>query len=189
MKAKLRWILLLISLPALLFGQSSGKLVGVVKDKGTNEPLPGVNISLEGTTMGAASDVDGYFVILNVPVGTYTVRANFIGYQDVFMEKVRVSADVTAEVNFNLSETAIEGQAVVITAEKPLVEKHITQSVSLVTSDDLENMPVRGFNNVIATQNSVVVQDGNVHIRGGRHDEVGYYIDGASSIDPLTNTQ
>lgn len=189
MKAKLRWILLLISLPALLFGQSSGKLVGVVKDKGTNEPLPGVNISLEGTTMGAASDVDGYFVILNVPVGTYTVRANFIGYQDVMMEKVRVSADVTAEVNFSLSETAIEGQAVVITAEKPLVEKHVTQSVSLVTSDDLENMPVRGFNNVIATQNSVVVQDGNVHIRGGRHDEVGYYIDGASSIDPLTNTQ
>lgn len=181
--------LLLAILPSFLFAQSSGKLVGVVTDKSNGEALPGVNVSLDGTTFGAATDVDGYFVILNVPVGIYDIRADFIGYQGVVVAGVRISADVTSEINFELSEAAIEGQAVVITAEKPLVEKHVTQSVSLVTSEDLENIPVRGFNNVIATQNSVVVQDGNVHIRGGRHDEVGYYIDGASSVDPLTNTQ
>ena len=180
---------LLALMPFWAFSQSVGKIVGVVEDKASGEVLPGVNVSLEGTTYGAATDIDGYYVILNVPVGTYEVRASFIGYQEIVYKGVRVSAGVTAEQNFSLEEAAIEGQAVVVTAEKPLVEKHITQSVSLVTSEDLENMPIRGFNNVIATQNSVVVQDDNIYIRGGRDDEVGYYIDGASSVNPLNNTQ
>ena len=187
-----KFLLLIVSvflLPMLVFGQSSGKIVGVVKDANTGDPLPGVNVVIEGTTLGAASDVDGYFVILNVPVGIYDIKASFIGYKEVTMSGVRVSADITTEVNFDLEEAAIEGEAVVVTATRPLVEKHVTQSVSLVTSEDLENIPVRGFNEVIATQNSVVVQDNNIYIRGGRPDEVGYYIDGASSVDPLTNTQ
>ncbi len=178
----------LMALPFFLFGQSSGKIVGVVTDKANGEPLPGVNINLEGTTFGAATDVDGYYVILNVPVGVYDIRASFIGYGDVIKEGIRVSASTTREVNFELAEAAIEGQAVVITAERPLVEKHVTQSVSLVTSDELENIPVRGFNEVMALQNSVVVQDGEVFIRGGRSDEVGYYLDGASSTSPVSNT-
>jgi hypothetical protein len=180
---------LLALMPFWAFSQSIGKIVGVVKDKASGETLPGVNVSLEGTTYGAATDIDGYFVILNVPVGTYDVRASFIGYQEIVYKGVRVSAGKTTEQNYSLDEAAIEGQAVVVTAEKPLVDKNVTQSVSLVTSEDLENMPIRGFNNVVATQNSVVVQDGNIYIRGGRDDEVGYYIDGASSVNPLNNTQ
>ena len=85
--------------------------------------------------------------------------------------------------------TTIEGQSVIVITEKPLVEKHVTQSISLVTSEDLENIPVRGFDNVMALQNSVVVQDGLIHIRGGRNEEVGYFIDGVSSLNPLNNTQ
>jgi outer membrane receptor protein involved in Fe transport len=181
--------ILLAIVPFFTFGQSSGKIIGVVKDVSSGELLPGVNVSLEGTTFGAASDVDGYYVILNIPVGVYDVRASFIGYKDVTLKGIRVSAGVTAEANFTLEETAIEGQAVIITAQRPLVEKHVTQQVNLVTSEDIENIPVRGFNDLIATQNSVVVQDNNVHIRGGRTDEVGYYVDGAYSTDPLTNTQ
>ena len=182
------WVVLL-AMPVMLFAQSSGKIVGVVKDKSSGEPLPGVNVFITGTTLGAATDVDGFYVILNVPVGVYDIQASFVGYQEVVLSGIRITADKTSEANFDLGEAAIEGQAVVITAEKPLVEKYTTQSVSLVTSEDLENIPIRGFNNVIATQNSVVLQDGNIHIRGGRPDEVGYYIDGASSVNPLNNTQ
>ncbi len=191
MRQKLLFItvLLLFSIPVYLFGQSAGKIVGVVTDKSSGEPLPGVNISIEGTTYGAATDVDGFYVILNVPVGVYDVRADFIGYGEIVQSGLRVSASVTTELNFELEEAAVEGQAVVVTAAKPLVEKHVTQSVSLVTSEDLENIPVRGFNSVMSLQNSVVVQDGNVHIRGGRNEEVGYYIDGAASNNPLSNTQ
>ncbi len=177
----------LLSFSMAMYAQSAGKLVGVIKDKASGEPLPGVNINLEGTTLGAASDVDGYFVILQVPVGTYDVKASFIGYQSVTQAGIRVSAGITTEANFELSESVIEGEGVLITATKPLVEKNVTQSVSLVTSEELENIPVRGFNNVMALQTSVVVQNNNIHIRGGRNEEVGYYIDGAAAINPLTN--
>lgn len=189
MRIKLALVLLLALLPALMMAQSSGKLVGFAKDKSTDEPLPGVNIIIDGTSYGAATDVDGYFVILNVPVGSYDVRASFIGYRDQVLSGIHLSGGKTTEANFDLEEAAIEGEAVVITAEKPLVEKHITQSVSLITSEELENIPVRNFNSLISTQNSVVVQNDNVYIRGGRTEEVGYYLDGASVTDPLTNTQ
>ncbi len=189
MKIKLLIVALLLCLPAFMFAQSAGKLVGVVTDKSSGEALPGVNVLIDGTTYGAATDVDGFFVILNIPVGVYDVRANFIGYSDVVITGIRVSASTTTEANFEMDEASVQGQAVVVTATKPLVEKHVTQSVSLVTSEDLENIPVRGFNNVMALQNSVVVQDGNVYIRGGRTEEVGYYVDGAASNNPLNNTQ
>nr|NIU01007.1 TonB-dependent receptor [Nitrosopumilaceae archaeon]NIV13020.1 TonB-dependent receptor plug domain-containing protein [Fodinibius sp.]NIX61609.1 TonB-dependent receptor plug domain-containing protein [Nitrosopumilaceae archaeon] len=190
MKKRILFLLIIfLSAPFYLFGQSSGKIVGVVKDDATGEPLPGVNIIIEGTTLGAATDIDGYYVILNVPVGVYNVRANFVGYTNVVKEGVRISANVTEEVNFNLEETTVEGEAVIVSGQRPLVEKHVTQSVSLVTSEDLQSTPVRGLQSIVALQNSVIVQDDNIHIRGGREEEVGYYLDGASAIDPISNTQ
>lgn len=176
-------------LPFTLSAQSTGKIVGQVADEATGEPLPGVNITIDNTLLGANTDFDGYYVILNVPVDVYTVRASFIGFQEVAMEGVRVSSRVTSDVNFVLKETPLElGEVIVITGERPLVEKNITQSYSMVTSDEIETLPVRGLNNILDLQASVVVQNGNVHIRGGRRDEVGYYLDGASVNNPVNNT-
>ncbi len=183
-------VLLLLLVPIFLFAQSSGKIAGVVVDKSTGDPLPGVNVILEGTTMGSSTDIDGYYVILNVPVGVYTIRANYIGYKDVVIENVRVSAGITTEINFQLEPTTLElEEAVVVTAERPLVEKNVTQSISLITNKQIEALPVRGFTNLLQIANSVVVQDNEIHIRGGRVDEVGYYLDGASTVNPLTNRQ
>jgi hypothetical protein len=182
--------LVLLLIPVIAFAQSSGKIAGVIVDKSTGEPLPGVNVILEGTAMGSSTDLDGYYVILNVPVSTFNIRANYIGYKDVVVEGIRVSAGITTELNFDMEPTTLElEEDIIIIAERPLVEKHVTQSISLVTSQELETIPVRGFNNLIQLQNSVVVQDGNVHIRGGRSEETGYYIDGASATNILNNTQ
>ena len=184
-------LLLFVALliPAFVFAQSSGKIAGVVKDKSTGEPLPGVNVVIEGTTMGSATDIDGYYVILNVPVGVYTLKASYIGYKDVKIENVRVSAGITTEINIEMEPTTLElEEAIVVTAERPLVEKNVTQSISLMTAKQIENIPVRGLGNLLALQNSVVVQDGQIHIRGSRSEEVGYYLDGASTLNPLSNT-
>jgi len=181
--------LVLLLIPVIAFAQSSGKIAGVIVDKSTGEPLPGVNVILEGTTLGSSTDIDGYYVILNIPVSTYSIRANYIGYKDVLVEGIRVSASITTELNFDMEPTTLElEEAIVITAERPLVEKNVTQSISLVTSQEIEAIPVRGFNNLIQLQNSVIVQDGNVHIRGGRAEETGYYLDGASTTNVLNNT-
>ena len=183
---KMLYILLALMIPIFVFAQSSGKIMGVVTDKETGEPLPGVNIVLQGTNLGGTSDVDGYYVILNVPVGAYSIEATYIGYTSMIIENLRVSAGITTEQNMSLQPTTLElGEAVVVTAERPLVEKHVTQSVSKVTSEDLETIPVRGLQNLLSLQASVVVQDGNVYIRGGRAEEVGYYLDGASTVNPM----
>jgi hypothetical protein len=176
--------------PLAVFAQSTGKIVGQIVDQATGEPLPGVNVTIDNTLLGANTDFDGYYVILNVPVGAYTVRASFIGFQEVAMENARVSANVTTDINFDLKETPLELEEVItITAERPLVEKNITQSYSLVTSETIESIPVRGVTNILNLQPSVVVQDGNVYIRGGRNEEVGYYLDGANIVNPTNNTR
>ena len=181
-------LFLLLFVPLMVYAQSIGKIVGVVKDKSTGEPLPGVNVVVEGTVLGASTDIDGFYVILNVPVGVYKLHASYIGYKDVVVENVRVSANITTEVNFEMEPTALElGEAIVVTAERPLVEKHVTQSISIMTSKEIENIPVRGLGALLQLQNSVVVQNGQIHIRGGRNDEVGYYLDGASVVNPLNN--
>lgn len=186
---KVLFLLLVLAMPVMLLAQSAGKIMGVVTDKETGEPLPGVNVIIQNTYLGATTDVDGYYVVLNVPVGTVSVEASYVGYTKTVVQNVRVSAGTTTEQNFELQSTTLElGESVVVVAERPLVEKHVTQSVSKVTTEDLENIPVRGVNNILALQASVVVQDGDVHIRGGRAEEVGYYLDGASTIDPMNRT-
>jgi len=177
-------LLFALAMPIMVFAQSSGKIVGVVKDKKTGEPLAGVNIVLQNTMLGATTDVDGYYVILNVPVGTYNIEASYVGYRKVVVNNIRVSAGITTEQNFELEPTTLElGEVITVNAERPLVDKNVTQSVSKVTNEQLETIPVRGINNILALQASVVVQDGAVHIRGGRTQDNGYYLDGASTMN------
>ena len=93
---------------AVLWAGDTGKIKGVVLDSKTKQPLFGATVTVEGTTLGAVSKLDGSFHILNVPPGTYTVKAVYIGYQTVLQTDIRINADVTAEANFNLAEAPIE---------------------------------------------------------------------------------
>jgi len=178
---------IVILIPTFIFSASSGKISGIVKDAKTSEPLAGVNVTLESTTMGAATDVDGYFSILNVPAGTYNVRAHIISHKAMVIQGLRVFGGITVEANFDLEETVIEGEEVVVIAKRKLFEKGATSSISITTSEDLENVPVRGTTNIIASMAGVIVQDGAIHIRGGRPVEVGYYVNGVSASDPMNN--
>jgi len=181
---KLLFLLLLI--PCLVLAQSSGKIAGYVADSETGEPLPGVNVLIDGTIMGSATDIDGYYVILNVPVATYTIRASYIGYQEVEIQNLRISADLTTEANFELTTTSLEiEEAIVVMAERPLVQKNVTSSISLVTGDEIEKLPIRGMANIATLTAGVVNQDG-LHIRGSRSDEVGYYLGGVSTTNLLS---
>ncbi|MGQ9853185.1 MAG: TonB-dependent receptor [Candidatus Oleimicrobiaceae bacterium] len=161
--------------PVLIYAGTTGKVRGRVIDKDTKDPIPGVAIILEGTMMGAATDINGYYIILNVPVGTYSVRAQMIGYQSVVITNKRVSADLTTECDFELSPTVLEGQVVTIVAERPIIEKHVTNTVKTIQAEDLRNIPVRGV--AVAMQLSSAVVD-NQYVRGSRDEETVAYIDG-----------
>ncbi len=171
------------------FGET-GKIAGRVVDAQTGDPLPGANIIIEGTTIGASSDLNGYYTILKVRPGTYTIVASVIGYKRILTTNVRVSADRTTTVNFNLEITTIEGEAVTIVAERPLVIKDMTSSSTRVTAEEIEDLPnVSTVTDAITLMPGIVGEGEEIHARGGRTGEVVYLVDGMSVNDVLFNSE
>jgi outer membrane receptor protein involved in Fe transport len=186
MKIKILVLSLILFVTAgVLHATTTGKIVGQVTDARTREPLIGCNIIIEGTYLGAASDADGNFVILNVPPGEYTLRASMIGYAPQILEGVSVSVDRTTNLNIEMRVEAVEGEVVTVVADRPMIVRDRTSSESHVSADDIANMPVGTVSEVIGTKAGIV--DG--HFRGGRQGETMYMVDGVPVTDPFTGNQ
>jgi outer membrane receptor protein involved in Fe transport len=177
-------LIILAFLPAALAAQT-GKISGKVYDDETNEPLIGANVTIEGTQLGAATDVNGGYVILSAPIGKATLVASYIGYKKVSIENVLVRSDETTMKDFRLPSEAKKLDDVIIIAQKPLVDKNVTNSKQTVTQEDIENLPVRGVEGIIALQSGVVSYGGGLSIRGSRGDATGYIVDGMTVNNPL----
>ncbi|MGC8653899.1 MAG: TonB-dependent receptor [Candidatus Kryptoniota bacterium] len=172
----------LLCLPVISLAQY-GKISGKVYDQETREPLVGATVRIVGTPFGASTDINGEYVILRVPADTYTLTCNYIGYQTVTITNIQVLVGLTREVNFGLPSTAVQVKPVEIVAQRPLIEKSATNAVRIVSTGEIENLPVRGVNAYFALQPGVTLQGRNIYIRGSRSEEVGYVIEGA----PVTN--
>ena len=164
---------------------TTGKLVGRVTSKVTGEPLIGANVILEGIGMGTATDIEGRYVILQIPPKEYDIRYTMIGYQDVIMRDVRVFVDLTTTINAELNEGIIGMEAVDVTAERPMVQVDVTYSQASISSDEFEMLPVEEFEDIIALQAGVVESGGDMHVRGGRGGEIAYMVDGITVTDPF----
>ncbi len=188
MKAKRVFIALaIISIlfPLSLFGGITGKINGHVKDQ-NGQILSGANILLTGTNRGAAADKNGYFVILNVAPGSYSVTAQMIGYKSLTIKNIKVNPDRTTIVNFTMNEEAIEGEEVIVVAEKPRVEVDRTYSEYIITSEDIErSVIVKSVSELIALEPGMDV-NGRGMIRGGDMNSIAadvvYYVDGVKMI-------
>ncbi len=156
-----------------------GKIRGTVTDAATGEPLPSVNVRIEGTSQGAATSFDGAYTIIGLRPDTYAVTFSFIGYRPVRVEGVRVSIDLTTDLDVELAEEVVEGEEVVVTAERALVQKDLTATTAYVSSEEIRALPVENFSEVVELQAGVV----NGHFRGGRLGEVGYWVDGLPVSD------
>ena len=165
---------------------SNGKITGKVAEKETGSPAIGVNVVLIDTYLGSATDENGRFTILNIPPGTYSIRVDAIGFATITMKDVRVTTAQTTELSFTLEEAVIEGQEVTVIADRPLVQKDLTASQRVTTAKEIEDMPVESFLGVLTTHAGVNQSAGGaLHVRGGRSNEVGYYIDGVSVSNPF----
>ena len=168
-----------------LSAQNVGKLAGIVKAAETGEPLPGANIQIVGTKLGAATDLDGIYYILNIPPGKYELSASMIGYKTMKVIDVIVNAGRTTNINFKLEEEVFEGQEVVVTAERPDVERDKTSTSAIVRFDDVKELPgVRNIGDVLNL--AADVYDG--HFRGGREGEEYYTLQGMGIVNPLDNS-
>lgn len=172
-------VLVALLLPVTAWAQNTGKIAGTVTDASSGDGLPGAGVIVEGTTLGTTTDIDGNFFIIGVPVGSYTVRAQFAGYQSATLLGVDISAGYTRELDFIL-EPGIELEEVVVEYERPLIQKDALGVPKTVDAEEIVNLPVRGAAEVAKIQAGVVSKEGSgtLNIRGGRGGEVVYYVDG-----------
>ena len=172
-----------------VFGQTTGKIRGVVLDGKTGEPLPYANVVVEETVLGASADLSGEYIIVNVPVGSWTVTASMLGYASMKVEDVRISVDMTTTVKFKLEPSAIRGEEVVVRAKRPIIQRDVTSSSKRMSGKEITKMPVSDYRDVVALQSGAVEtggsRSGGLHIRGGRTDEVVYIVDGINTTDPV----
>ncbi len=186
--AKLLCMLALL-LPASAALAQTGKISGQVTDAAAGDPLPGVNVVIDGTTQGTITDVDGYYTIVNVRPGTYDVRASFIGYAPSLVQDVRVNIDLTANVDFALQSETVGLDEVVVSAARPIVQRDVSANVANLDPANFENLPVAGISEVIDLQAGI---EPGLQIRGGGANEIAFVVDGLNTRtgrnnSPITN--
>ncbi len=193
MNSKLRvlFALLFFAFSVKMFAGNTGKIAGTVKDKETGEALPFANVIIEGTTMGAATDIEGNFVILNVPPGIYKVTASVVGYQKQTYKDVRVNVDFTTRLDFKLAPGSVQMKAVVVEGVRnPLIRQDLTNPQVAITSETIKQLPVDQISDVIKLTAGVTVGDnGAIHVRGGYGNEIAYTLNGVSLNDPYGNNR
>ena len=185
---QLRWplaVVLAVCLAApLAWAQTAGKISGTVVDAASGEPVPSANVQVVGTTLGATTTIEGEFFILNVPVGRHDLRITSLGYEAQTLTGIDVRADETYEISVRLNETVLEGQEVIIVAERDVVRRDVSATVRSVTSEEITELPVTTYQDALARTPGAVGTGTNIHIRGGRRDEILYLVDGMEVKDP-----
>jgi hypothetical protein len=177
-------VLMLISFALFTFAATTGKISGRIIDAGTEQPLPGANVIVSGTSYGAAADLEGYYTILNVPPGVYSVEASYVGYARLKQSDVEVKIDLNTKLDFNMTVEAFKGQEVVVTAERPVVRTDISGSQTNISNDEISEMPVKSVSEAVSLQAGVE----GLSVRGGDSDELLYLVDGMATNDQRSNT-
>lgn len=182
-------IIILIYAAALssALAADTGKITGTVKDKKTGESLAGANIIIQDTRLGASTDLEGYFTILNVKPGKYSVMVTSIGYVPMVQRDVVVSIDINTQLNFTLESTTLEAAPPVeIVYVAPAVIPGKTSTEARLTKEQFEVLPVNDLGEMLTVQAGVKVDsEGKYHFRGGRDDEVLFVVQGLEVNDDL----
>ena len=184
------WALLAVFLFAATASAQSplggqGTISGKVVDQ-SGKPVPYASVVLVGTQWGGMSVDDGSFTIVNIPAGTYTMKALIIGYTEDQKDGITVIPNQTATVNFSVAETTLGSlNEVEITAQKEKIDIKSTDTSHEIDSKDLESLPVNEISEAIGLKAGVIAKGGELHFRGGRSGEVNIMVDGVAVKDPL----
>ncbi len=184
-------VLLLSLLVANLALAQKGTIAGKVTDAKSGDGLPGANVLVQGLEVGASTNPDGEFTLAGVPAGTHSVIARFIGYKSV-IKQVTVSGGGIAELNFGLTETALQLDEVVVTGTGVAAEKKkLGNTVATINTQLIQEAPVSSLSEILqgreAGVNSLpsgglVGEGSRIRIRGtsslSQSNEPIVYIDG-----------
>ncbi len=191
-------IILVTAISGLLLAGTDGTIRGQVSDM-DGKPLPGAQIFIQELSLGAVADVNGNYIILNIPVGVYDVTVLMMGYQKQVMNNVDVIMDKTIWLNFSLPVEAYEGDEVIVVGQRELVEKGSTSKKVTIDKEAVEALPLRDLSELYSLQSGVVKVESRsqgipdheergleeIHVRGGRSGEIAYMIDGLYIRNPI----
>ena len=177
---------ILILFAGTAYAGTNGKIMGKVVDtKGS--PLPGVAVTISGTRLGASSDPDGRYFIMQVPPGVHSVQAQLIGYRVMRVTNLRVSADLTTKTDFTLSEEALKVGAMIVIAKRPEIEKDVTFSQTVMGADLADRLQMGSALSAASGFEPGASIGRQSSIRGGTSDQIRFQVDGIDRVDPLTN--
>ena len=194
-----RYVVLIFLVVSIIFAGTDGQVRGSIANL-EGEPLIGAQVFIEELGVGAVADINGNYIILNIPVGTYDVKATMISYGTKVYSDVEVIMDNTVWLNFTLDVEAIEGDIIYVSGEKALVEKGSTSKKITISAEAIEALPIRDVSDLYSLQSGVVKVEGGtrgaipnheekgleeVHVRGGRSGEIAYLIDGMYIRNPI----
>ncbi len=191
MEKNLLLFILILIISVLLFPTQTlagvtGKIAGKVTDAQSGDDLIGINVLVEGTTIGAATGVDGTYIINNLEPGTYTLIFSGVGYQKQKVTDVKVSSDFTTRIDIQLSSEAISLETIVVQAKNPMIRKDLTSSKTIVDESQIQSLPVESLDQILTMQAGITKgAGGEIHIRGGRSSEVAYNVNGVSTVNPF----
>lgn len=140
---------LFVLLCPLVVVAQNGTIQGTVIDGDTDDSLPGVQVFIPELDLGAVTNVDGTYTIANVPAGTYTLEARFVGFQTAQRE-VEVTSGETVTVDLTLTPSSINLNEVVVTGTGGPVEKRtLGNTIATINAASLENAPIQSFSDLI----------------------------------------
>ena len=160
--------------------QTTGKIEGTVTDQ-AGVAIANAQVFIVGTSFGAVTNDKGYYFINNVPVGSYAIRAQFIGYAPSEVRDARVLGGQTVTFNLKMQSSAVQVTGITVTAAaNPIVPRDQVTSKTIISGALVQNLPIDDVRNVITLQPGVVESGSGagVAIRGGRPGEANVYIDG-----------
>lgn len=162
--------------------QPRGNLKGRILDSETKESLVAVNIEVLQTILGAATDMDGYYLIPDIPVGNYKLKVSYIGYETVIQADILVRPDRTTFFNTELKRSAIESEEIIVSAGYFSNTTDQPMSLTNFSAEEIRRAPgsagdvsriiygLPGVAKVNDTKNSLIV-------RGGSAMENSFYVD------------
>ncbi len=180
MSKRFTFILLILLLSALsLFAQSKqkmGRIVGTVLELATQQPIIGANVTVIDTQMGAATDTEGKFSMVNVPVGTYTLRISCIGFKPLFKTDVVVSTGQPVQLHVQLEDATEQMGEVVVTGPYFYTPKELVTSTHGINYEEIRRQPgaLEDVSRMIQTMPGVVPtndQRNDLVVRGGSPSE------------------
>jgi hypothetical protein len=144
----------------------TGSIVGHVKNYATKEGVISAAVVLQGTTIGAATDIDGNFVIKNIPVGTYSVRVSALGFLPMIKTDIVISVSKPADVHFEIMESELEVEGVTVTTEYFQKNPDAPISVQTLGAEEIRRLP-GGLEDVVR---AISILPGVAQVQNGRND-------------------